>query len=374
VISRLRIQRFKCYRDQSLALRHLTVLAGVNGGGKSTVLQAVLLLRDAAYRGRASCELNGPFGLDLGEALDVLHHEAEPEEGIRLTVDDDSAQYVLDMAVPTDRSRSLPITAALLPAAAAILGQRGRSFMFLSADRLGPRDVYEATTLDPEDLNVGCRGEAVAQVLVQADRMIVANELAYPGTDAIGAQRTVPSQTELWLSEIVRPIQIDAKWIPGTSVVTLRFRESGFQGEWTRPANTGFGLTSILPVVVAGLTVAKGGMLVVENPEVHLHPRGQSEVGAFLARIAASGVQVLVETHSDHVLNGIRRAVACDHVLPAEKVVVHFFGVPENTGSGRLSIESLDLKPNGDISTWPRNFFDQIEDDLARLARSRRPR
>jgi predicted ATPase len=374
VITRVRIERFKCYRDESIVLRQLTVLAGVNGGGKSTVLQAVLLLRDAAHRGRASCELNGHFGLDLGEALDVLHREAEPEEGIRLTAENQSAQFAIEMSVPTDRSRSLPIKAKTSQAAGDILGGRGRFFMFLSADRLGPRDVYEATTLDPEDLNVGCRGEAVAQVLVQADRMVVADELAHPSTDAIGAQRTVPSQAELWLSEIVRPIQIDPKWIAGTSVVSLRFREPGFQGEWTRPANTGFGLTSILPVVVAGLTVGQGGMLVVENPEVHLHPRGQSEVGAFLARIAASGVQVLVETHSDHVLNGIRRAVACDHVLPAEKVIVHFFGAPEDPEAGRPSIESLDLKANGDISTWPRRFFDQMEDDLARLARSRRLR
>lgn len=59
----------------------------------------------------------------------------------------------------------------------------------------------------------------------------------------------------------------------------------------------GFGLSYALPIVVGGLVAAKDGLLIVENPEAHLHPQGQSNMGQFLAWLAGKGVQVIVETH-----------------------------------------------------------------------------
>jgi predicted ATPase len=107
-------------------------------------------------------------------------------------------------------------------------------------------------------------------------------------------------------------------------------------------------------------------MLIVENPEAHLHPAGQSRLGRFLARVAGSGVQVIVETHSDHVLNGVRLAAVADSSVPANDVIVHFFDGD--------TVLPIDLGARGDLSAWPTGFFDQIEDDLGRLARARRHR
>ena len=135
------------------------------------------------------------------------------------------------------------------------------------------------------------------------------------------------------MGKIVRPIQIDAEWFPNTSVTRLRFKTPGIRSEWTRAPNAGFGISYALPIVVAALRAAAGGLLLVENPEAHLHPAGQSRIGGFLARVAADGVQVFVETHSDHVLNGIRVAVADGSAaLLPEQAAIHFFRVEDDGG------------------------------------------
>ena len=97
----------------------------------------------------------------------------------------------------------------------------------------------------------------------------------------------------------------------------------------------------------------------IENPEVHLHPAGQALMGRFLADAAQSGIQVIVETHSDHVLNGIRRAVKAGR-LPAGKVALHFFRT-RSTDSPRALSPTID--GSGNVDVWPEGFFDQFDKD-----------
>ena len=177
-------------------------------------------------------------------------------------------------------------------------------------------------------------------------------------------------QTESWMGRIVRPTQIDAQWFPNTSVTRLRFKTPGLRTEWTRAPNAGFGISYALPIVVAALRAEVGGLLLVENPEAHLHPAGQSRMGGFLARVAADGVQVLLETHSDHVLNGIRVAVSDGSAaLSPEQVMIHFFRAEDDGGP---VLQSMELRRTGQLSAWPTGFFDQAQVDLAALAAKRR--
>ncbi len=372
MIAGFRIERFKRYLKKELPMRELTVLAGGNSAGKSAFLQCLLLFRQASVAGGRSdwVELNGPFGLSLGEARDVLHTEAELSEGVALAVIDPQGKHygIAFRASGDHRSRRLIIESKPGRFPDSLAGNR-RSFVYLGADRLGPRDVFEAVSLDHDDLNVGPRGEAVAQVLSQLDSSVVREALVHPETKARGARQALPAQAELWLSDIVAPMHLDARWVDGTNVITLRFRRPGFRSEWERPSNVGFGVSYALPIIVGGLSVSEGGMLLVENPEAHLHPRGQSNIGAFLARVAASGVQVILETHSDHVLNGIRRAVAAERVLDSRQAVLHFFDA--EGAEGEPSIERVEIRPDGELSARPERFFDQHKADLSALARAR---
>jgi predicted ATPase len=149
--------------------------------------------------------------------------------------------------------------------------------------------------------------------------------------------------------------------IEGASAVSLRLR-SDARADFQRPQNVGFGLTQLFPILVAALAAKEGDVLLVENPEVHLHPQAQQRIGTLLARVAATGAQVLVETHSDHVLNGVRLA-AKGNVIPAADVAVHFFAPTD----GSFKPRSPRLDADGRLDFWPEGFFDQFDLALAQL-------
>ncbi|MCU0681905.1 MAG: DUF3696 domain-containing protein [Polyangiaceae bacterium] len=366
MISTFRIDRFKRHLHRKIAMRELTVLTGANSAGKSALLQCLLLFRQAgAANGLGWVELNGPFGLSLGEARDVLHASADPSEGIGFTViDSERKHYHVELRATDDRSRRLTIDSQPGRFPSPLAGGR-RNFVYLGAERLGPRDVFEAVSLDEGDLNVGPRGEAVAQVLSQLESSAVRASLLHPETAARDERPALLSQVELWLSDIVAPMRLGTRWVDGTNVIALRFRRPGFRSEWERPANVGFGVSYALPIIVSGLSINPGGLLLVENPEGHLHPRGQSKMGSFLARVAASGVQVVVETHSDHVLNGVRRAVAAERVLGHAQAQLHFFDGESD------EVAPIEIRADGELSVWPERFFDQGQVDRNALDRAR---
>jgi len=105
-------------------------------------------------------------------------------------------------------------------------------------------------------------------------------------------------------------------------------------------------------------------MFIVENPEAHLHPAGQSRIGQFLAQMASAGVQVVVETHSEHVLNGIRIATM-KGLLKPDEVAINFFQRNEETEN--VEIQEIGLTTSGDLTKFPAGFFDQTQQDLVKL-------
>lgn len=123
-----------------------------------------------------------------------------------------------------------------------------------------------------------------------------------------------------------------------------------------RSTNVGFGLTYTLPVIVALLAAGKGSLIMIENPEAHLHPKGQVCIGELMAIAASSGVQVVVESHSDHILNGIRLAVYNQKIAP-DKVMLHYFERKE-INQGKTSVVTPTIDQNGRIDRWPDGFFD----------------
>ncbi|MYT38636.1 DUF3696 domain-containing protein [Streptomyces sp. SID8356] len=367
MITSLRVRYFKRFADASFALRPLTVLTGLNGTGKSTTVQSLLLARQLADApaGRV-VQLNGPYGLALGEAHEVLHPDA-PDSTIEIEIVGDGAEEPGQhrFTVPDEQALYLRVVESSGPPPAELCG-RGSAFTYLCAERLGPRDQLGVSAEHPDLLGVGVQGEYTAQVLALHETRVVGEPLLHPTTRSTHNVTTLRTQVETWASDIIRPIKITAQWPPGITASTIRFQEPGLLSEPIRPANMGFGFSYALPVIVAGLLTGPGDLLIVENPEAHLHPGGQSKLGSFLARVAGAGAQVVVETHSDHVLNGARLAMAEERILRPEDAIVHYFG-EEEAGS-----TPIDFTAKGELTKWPRGFFDQIEQDLGRLARARR--
>lgn len=362
MIQKLQIRGFKRFSQKEFMMCPLTVLAGMNGAGKTTVIHSLLLMREAIRRGDSIVELNGPYGLDLGTFEDIQNWDSPDLVNFELTDQNGSVHSWEFDGKQTELYADVKSSPEYPPAA---FNQDSRMFQYLSAERLGPRSVLGSAALPSNLLEVGSRGEYSAQILYALDTFLVDVPRRCPGA-GVDAAALLKFETERWLSRIARPVQIDTETLAGTSVTAMRFRIPG--GEWVRPPNMGFGISYALPVILAGLTAGKDGLLIVENPEAHLHPSGQSQMGHFLATIAAAGVQVLVETHSDHILNGIRRAIGEHRILPASQAVVHFF---DADGSDP---QALEFTETGGISSWPNGFFDQFQLDVTALTRVRRPR
>jgi predicted ATPase len=105
-------------------------------------------------------------------------------------------------------------------------------------------------------------------------------------------------------------------------------------------------------------------LLLLENPEAHLHPQGQAALGELIARCANDGIQIIVETHSDHLLNGVRLAVKKGLIANAD-VVLHFFS--RSVETGEAFVQSPAILENGRLSNWPDGFFDQWDKDVDAL-------
>lgn len=113
---------------------------------------------------------------------------------------------------------------------------------------------------------------------------------------------------------------------------------------------------------MAGLCADSGQTVILDSPEAHLHPKAQSRIGGFLSLMASGGIQMIVETHSDHVMNGVRLAVR-DRIIQPEQTAIYFF-----TGKSDPRVIRLSLDKYGTIHDLPDGFFDQAEHDLANLA------
>lgn len=363
MITQFALKNFKRFAKLELSMAPLTLLTGANGCGKSSAIQA-LLLANATEAGDGIVPLNGPYGLELGEALDVIHNAGEPLE-FEVQVNLGGVEGHVVLRAPDDDSRYLE--ARPYGTARSSLGLRDNAIqlVYLGADRFGPRHVQDVWSKSRDELTVGNRGEFTAHVLDVQRRQLVEESRWHPDTLEAGRVGTFHSQVEMWMSSIVYPLYVDTHVIAHTNLTTLMIKSTERQSEWRKPANVGFGVSHVLPIVVAALAIPSGSIFVVENPESHLHPAGQSAMGRFLATIAASGAQVIVETHSDHVLSGVRRSVGVDSVLQPDDAAVYYFG--------EEAVEQLTFDDFGGLSWWPRGFFDQTETDLIELARAKHP-
>jgi predicted ATPase len=133
-----------------------------------------------------------------------------------------------------------------------------------------------------------------------------------------------------------------------------------------KPTNVGFGLTYVLPVVTAVLFASPGDLLIIENPESHLHPQGQARLGKLFAQAAENGVQLFIETHSDHVLNGVRVATK-QKIISPENVGLFFFVRDFESDEHKTEIIQPFIDENGRIDKRPKGFFDEWGNQLDEL-------
>lgn len=367
MIKRITLQNFKCFQEQALECRPITLLAGLNGMGKSTVIQSLLLLRQSYLQGLLDKEgllLNGEL-VRLGTAKDVLWENASSDSiGFKFQTSAGDASWKFKYNRDSDLLERGLVNQ--IPSSFFSQALFNQSFQYLQAERIGPRTFFEVSDfVVRQRRQLGTKGEFAAHFLSQFGSSDIPNSLL-AHDDAVSL--SLRHQTEAWLSEVSPGTRIHVDSSPNLDIATLSYSfENGRQmTNQFRSTNVGFGLTYTLPILLALLSALPNSLITIENPEAHLHPRGQSRLGELIARAAANGVQIIFESHSDHVLNGIRLAVCKGLVSPSD-VAIHFFSLSGLEEGPRTKVVSPRVDANGRVDHWPEGFFDEWDRSLEAL-------
>ena len=333
----IRIHGFKCFQEAEIRFSNFTLLAGKNSAGKSTVIQAVLAL----YQNSAS-SLAGKY-MNIGTVNEVKNWIAGSKEIILEAVYEYRGEDFLYRKIFSDEDE----------------GREGTEFSdkinvcYLTADRIGVEDTYPKSLEGKDRIGVRCE-YAFFYLAVHQGEEIKEKEFIFDGT----SKKTLGGQVDYWLERILG-YRVTAEEIQGTELIRVAYKNREL-GRDIRPKNVGTGVSYIAEIIIAALSCRKGDVLIIENPEIHLHPSGQCELMEFLIFLARKGLQVVMETHSDHVFNGLRRCVSNDRISN-DKVRIYFFRQNED----KISIPvEIFLDENGHVKNQQDGLFDQIEKDL----------
>ena len=321
-----------------MPLGTLTLLTGRNSTGKSSIIQGLLFLGQnfLSPLPNRKFSLNGD-AVSLGAFFDVLDSLGGRDEfSIGISMENRSALWTF-----TGEKESRGVVQKNSGANPGLEYEYIQRLLHVS-----PKDAYDA------------EAKSAISFLYKNERQPVSDRILRDDAPPL-----LLRQTGAWLAHFFPGAAF--KLSPGKPAdkIALQFRSSE-TGEWHTPFNAGCGLSHILPILAGGLSAggANPRLLIVENPEAHLHPSAQSGIGMFLARAASAGAQVILESHSDHVLNGIRIAVKNSIIKPDDAKIHHF----NPRGVNPRFITPV-ISPRGRLDNWPSGFFDQMGKDIDQL-------
>lgn len=379
MIEAFKIANFKSHKETNLSLGNLTLLTGVNGVGKSTVIQSLLLLRQT-YRKRGfrlGLDLNKPL-CDIGTAHEAWYRAANGNPIVfELSVDGKSLKWVFDPKETLDKT-FIPLHEECINGAVLNeLSLFNNDFQYISALRVAGKSSYgkdDIAVMSERQISIDYgQGELVAHFLFQYGNQPIHEDIAKVlGVEAEDDSRYLIAQVQLWEQAISPGVTVRAeKTIEDNITIKYGFEAEGANKplQNLRSENVGFGISYALPVIVALLSAKPGALILIENPEAHLHPEGQAMMAQLIALVAQAGVQVVIETHSDHIINGV--FVACKRYeqqrrgLDKKKVCLYYMGQKDERHA--TVTQKIEINNAGQIEYQPKGFFDRIEIDLTYL-------
>lgn len=371
MIEQISLTNFKCFRDKTtFPLSRINLLYGMNGRGKSTVLQALLLFAQSVSgkSGIKKLQLKGDL-INLGTFTDVINQYCgkpcfgiEIKEGEELLKsiygqdDNPTMATVKDLKVngvsffnensidtTTDEAKSKR-TLGVIDKSNIRLLRTFEHVKYVSADRVGPREFMERKAID--DYVLGVNGENSFQVMETRGR-------------------DFQEQVRALLDEVLGGASVRVETSQDKSIIQLYLDSVNNSGGF-KPINVGFGYSYVLPVVLALLLADNGDILVIENPEAHLHPAAQSRMASVMMEYARKkNLQLFLETHSDHVVNGLRIAVKNGKIECGEVNILHFDR--EGMVNESPSFEQIKIDKRGNLSSLPDDFMDEWTNQLLQL-------
>ncbi|MDR0414265.1 MAG: DUF3696 domain-containing protein [Prevotellaceae bacterium] len=378
MIRSIELKHFKAIKKKHFLLRNLNILLGLNGQGKSSFIQALLLLRQSDKLSKGELKLNGGL-VNIGTAKDVFYQYNPRQMSMALQFDsDDFYQMNFDYLAETDSlHNNLAKDSGDYLAQNAEQPLFSNNFQYLNAQRIEPKSVNIAGYTSVMDANsLGSYGQYTAHYIelrggeeVFFDNLLHKDTEKYEVKGVEKADRTLKSQINLWLGEVSPGVRVQTSKISSDLILLeYKFKQPTLGSTNSfKPENVGFGISYALHVVTALLSARPGELIIIENPESHIHPRGQAELGKLIARVAQNDdVQVIIETHSDHILNGIRVAVK-EAAIDKGKVVAFYFSKVVTDMEQYAKITDIEIGQNGALSEYPKNLLDEWSNQLSKL-------
>ncbi|MGV9985892.1 AAA family ATPase [Streptomyces olivaceus] len=416
-IEELEIEGYKSLGQRKvISLKPLTLIAGINSSGKSSIMQPLLLLKqtaDAPYD-PGPLQLDGPnvsvtkieqvlsktlsatarargFSVAISTSKSKTKVRFNKDSTGNLRVAEYSGYFLPNQEEPIAIREGMPqsqlrkmIEPLLKDSDLPDLLKRRNTKLTVIRDRfmLSPGVEYErgrSTTMFP--LTFSGRGDIsdVASRIIHLPALrgnplrtyrATAVDARYPGrfdtytAGIISHWQNYKRADQLQqlrkdVEELGLTWKIEARQVDDTQVELLVGRlpqaRQGGARDLVNIADVGFGVSQTLPVVVALLAATPGQLVYLEQPEIHLHPRAQLKFAALVGRALDRGVRVVIETHSSLFLRAVQTLVAQDALDP-EDVAMHWFTRDRQTGETQIS--TADLQTDGSFGDWPEDFDD----------------
>ena len=370
----LYLRNFKCFSEfeKPIDFTRVNILAGSNGRGKSSIFQSILALAQSYESGKSlkTIRLTGDM-LSMGNFKDVIYkgdisksftivlttdNSADNElkfvcrsnDGVECSFDNvyvKDVPLISEMAMGSDDGKGEEVTQEFRNNSVNTTTYESFSQLanvyYISADRMGPRNSVKMLTEKVAD-QIGIHGENVINRL-------------YDG------QYEFQDKVQEIMSNILEGASIRVTNSPDYEEVKILL-DSVDNSVGYKPMNVGFGYSYILPLVVLPLIVPNGSKLFIENPEAHLHPGAQSRLLRFLIKmVIEKRLQLFIETHSEHIINGMRKSVVDPSVnFSSSDATIYFVKQYYN----QPEIEKITIDDQGNLSDFPVDFFDQQRQDL----------
>lgn len=360
MIEYIQIENFKSIKQATLPSTNLNLYFGLNSMGKSSVLQTLLLLRQSFFannkQGIRGLNTNGPL-ISLGTYKDVFCEMAETDIlRIYIRNSDDS---IKDFIFEHDNNQVSPLD--YMMRIESLDEERykeplfSEKFFYLGAEHLGPQKSYTTENWFHNGINeLGNNGVyAIPFLASQGEEIKVPAELCLDDSRS----NSLIDQVTAWMKLISPGIHIRTELSAYEERARLNISYGAKQlmtGEYT-PVNVGFGISYVLPLIIELLISDKDSLLLIENPESHLHPKGQTALATLIAKASSNGAQIFCESHSDHIINGIRVAVK-KQILDNNDLTILYFSKNDNQ---ETQIEFIETDKNGNLNNYPDGLLDE---------------
>lgn len=354
MIQSIHIQNFKSIENQVFDFKPLTILTGANSSGKSSVIQAILFY---IHNTNNSSMLLSSYLRSLGSANDLLFINAKAKKcKIQPTINNTKMlpmEMLFEQTVQKDNDEMITKNAMLSP----IFEQ---DIYYISANRIG----QESLSHIEDDIRCGINGEFIFGFYESYKNIKLSNsKLIKKEADS----KALNAQVGFWLHKILKLDLTPITQMVENTRVKVSYQNFDLNGIEMSPFNLGAGVSYLAKILILGLSLKEGDILIVENPEVHLHPKAISNFAEFFAFLTKGGIQVILETHSEHIINKMRYFVF-DKQISKDDIQIYYrerFDMPFD--SIRINDKGKYINENNEIIEFPAGFFDSDLDELLEM-------